>query len=117
MRFAVVGTFCETAAAQGTDVGLESLIRAAFFSSTLAVNNATVKFEIWDTAGQERRQHAEENGLFHGDLSAKTAVNVNDIFYEIAKRFAPATQPTQNPAGMVLVDRPAEGSRAASCCT
>ncbi|XP_019089008.1 PREDICTED: ras-related protein RABF2b-like [Camelina sativa] len=32
----------------------ESTIGAAFFSQTLAVNDATVKFEIWDTAGQER---------------------------------------------------------------
>lgn len=161
----------------------ESTIGAAFFSSTLSVNNATVKFEIWDTAGQERyhslapmyyrgaaaaiivyditssdsfargkkwvqelqkqgnpnmvmalagnkadledrrnvpaeeaRLYAEENGLFFMETSAKTAVNVNDIFYEIAKRL-PTAQPTQNPAGMVLADRSAEGSRTASCCT
>ncbi|GFS35305.1 hypothetical protein Acr_00g0039000 [Actinidia rufa] len=29
----------------------------------------------------------------------------------------PRAQAAQNPAGMVLVDRPTEGSRAASCCT
>ncbi|XP_050383462.1 ras-related protein RABF2b-like [Argentina anserina] len=32
----------------------DSTIGAAFFCQTVAVNDATVKFEIWDTAGQER---------------------------------------------------------------
>ena len=32
---------------------------------------------------QEARAYADENGLFFIETSAKTAVNVNDIFYEI----------------------------------
>ncbi|KAK4491518.1 hypothetical protein RD792_002269 [Penstemon davidsonii] len=158
----------------------ESTIGAAFFSQTVAVNDANVKFEIWDTAGQERyhslapmyyrgaaaaiivfditnqasfdrakkwvqelqaqgnpnmvmalagnksdlldsrkdaQTYAQENGLFFMETSAKAATNVNELFYEIAKRL-PRVQPAPNPSGMVLVDRPADRtSSSASCCS
>lgn len=161
----------------------ESTIGAAFFSQTLAVDDATVKFEIWDTAGQERyhslapmyyrgaaaaiivyditnqasfdkakkwvqelqaqgntnmvvalagnkadlldarkvpvevaQVYAQENGLFFMETSAKDATNVNDMFYEIAKKL-PRVQPGPNPSGMVLMDRTADRTATASCCS
>lgn len=64
---------------------------------------------------EEARAYAEENGLFFMETSAKASTNVNDMFYEIARRL-PRAQPAQNPAGMVMVDRPA-GTQTASCCS
>ncbi|KAG2301823.1 hypothetical protein Bca52824_030474 [Brassica carinata] len=158
----------------------ESTIGAAFFSHTLAVNDAAVKFEIWDTAGQERYYsvapmyyrgaaaaiivfditnqasferakkwvhelqsqgnpnmvmalagnkadlldarkvspeeaeiYAQENRLFFMETSAKTATNVKDFFYGIAKRLP---RVTGNPTGMVLQSGPAATAASSSCC-
>lgn len=34
---------------------------------------------------QEATTYAQENGLFFMETSAKTAINVNDVFYEIGE--------------------------------
>ena len=58
----------------------ESTIGAAFFSQTVAVNDATVKFEIWDTAGQER-YHSLAPMYYRG---AAAAIIVYDITNQVS---------------------------------
>ena len=53
----------------------ESTIGAAFLTQTVALPDATVKFEIWDTAGQER-YHALAPMYYRG---AAAAIVVYDI--------------------------------------
>ena len=45
----------------------------------------------------EAEAYAEENGLFFMETSAKTAANVNDLFYEIARKL-PKAAPAPGPA-------------------
>uniref|UniRef100_A0A0D6R1D2 Uncharacterized protein n=1 Tax=Araucaria cunninghamii TaxID=56994 RepID=A0A0D6R1D2_ARACU len=64
---------------------------------------------------EEAETYAKENGLFFMETSAKTAQNVNELFYEIARRL-PKARPVLQPTGMVLSDRPVESARN-SCCS
>ncbi|AQK82546.1 Ras-related protein Rab5 [Zea mays] len=65
---------------------------------------------------QEAKAYAQENGLFFMETSAKTATNVNDVFYEIAKKLL-QWQQVQNPqGGMVLNQRPPERMVSSSSC-
>ncbi|CAH8256614.1 unnamed protein product [Arabidopsis lyrata] len=75
----------------------ESTIGAAFFSQTLAVNDATVKFEIWDTAGQER-YHSLAPMYYRGAAAAIIVFDVtNQASFERAKKWVQELQAQDNP--------------------
>ncbi|KAH0854225.1 hypothetical protein HID58_090098, partial [Brassica napus] len=83
----------------------ESTIGAAFFSQTLAVNDATVKFEIWDTAGQER-YHSLAPMYYRGAAAAIIVFDItNQASFERAKKWVQELQ-AQGGRGICAREQP-----------
>ncbi|KAI5387563.1 hypothetical protein KIW84_073604 [Lathyrus oleraceus] len=101
-------------ASRGTDVGRGDS-RAPRYKLLKRYPLCFVMISFRDSYSTHHHKYQTVSSRRHR-TSAKSAANANEVFYEIAKRL-PRAQPAQNPAGMVLVDRPAEGSSAASCCS
>ncbi|KAJ9190142.1 hypothetical protein P3X46_001370 [Hevea brasiliensis] len=68
-----------------------------------------------EVQNEEGEQFAQENGMFFTETSAKTAYNINELFYEIAKRLARAHPP--KPAGVNLNNETQSRTRKLFCCT
>ncbi|KAK6944985.1 Small GTPase [Dillenia turbinata] len=62
---------------------------------------------------EDGEQYAKENGLYFLETSAKTAQNVNELFYEIAKRLAKSVP--SRPPGMKLHTAQQSGRRTFCC--
>ncbi|KAJ9183971.1 hypothetical protein P3X46_007763 [Hevea brasiliensis] len=80
----------------------------------LAANKADLE-EKRKVASEEGEQYAKENGLVFLETSAKTAQNVNELFYEIAKKLVKAAP--LRPTGMKLHTRQQESGRRMLCCS
>jgi Ras-related protein Rab-5C len=64
---------------------------------------------------EEAAAYAEENGLFFMETSAKTAANVNDLFYEIARKL-PKAAPPPGPAPGVVLNSQQAAKKKSPCC-
>lgn len=64
---------------------------------------------------EEGEQFSQENGMFFIETSAKTAMNINNLFYEIAKRLAKA-RPLK-PTGRMTLRSETQNRRRFFCCS
>jgi Ras-related protein Rab-5C len=80
--------------------------------------NKSDKAEERKVSTEEAQAYSDENGLFFMETSAKTAVNVNELFYEIARKL-PKAQPSAPGGGGIILNNntqaPANKSKG-TCC-
>ncbi|KAJ4836685.1 Ras- protein rhn1 [Turnera subulata] len=68
-----------------------------------------------EVKNEEGEQFAQDNAMFFTETSAKNANNINELFYEIAKRLARAS-PSKH-SGMNLNSETQSRARKLFCCT
>lgn len=71
--------------------------------------------DLLQVSAEEAQAHAAENGLVYWETSAKTNVNVQEVFDDIAKRLPRAVAPPPL-AGGITLDAPPQ-AKTNSCCS
>lgn len=64
---------------------------------------------------EDAKAYAEENNLHFVETSAKTALNVNELFYDIARKL-PKVAPQQQPASLSLSEQRTNTPASSRCC-
>uniref|UniRef100_A0A061SJJ3 Ras-related protein Rab-5C n=1 Tax=Tetraselmis sp. GSL018 TaxID=582737 RepID=A0A061SJJ3_9CHLO len=83
----------------------------------LAGNKADLEADR-KVVADDARAYAEENGLFFMETSAKTATNVDEVFYTLAEKLPKSPTPAAPTGGITLTDTPAEpAATKKGCCT
>lgn len=65
---------------------------------------------------EDAQSYADENGLFYWETSAKTNVNVNELFQDIAKRLPRAAAAPVATGGITLSEPPPQAAKRTGCC-
>jgi Ras-related protein Rab-5C len=68
---------------------------------------------------EEAQAYANENGLHFVETSAKTAANVNELFFEIARKLPKAEASAMRPQGGIVLSQNAgqqPQERKGACC-
>lgn len=84
----------------------------------LAGNKADLEGQRAVTA-EEAQAYANENGLHFVETSAKTAANVNELFFEIARKLPKAEASAMRPQGGIVLSQNAgqqPQERKGACC-
>jgi len=64
---------------------------------------------------EEAQAYADENGLVFWETSAKTAINVTELFEDLAQRLPKSAPPPPNQGGITLAQPPAAPKKAFCC--
>jgi GTPase SAR1 family protein len=70
---------------------------------------------LWQVSTEEAQAYADENGLYFLETSAKTNVNVNELFQHIAKKLPRAAAPVP-PSGGITLTEPMQAPKKSTCC-
>mmetsp|Transcript_16047 Transcript_16047/g.22141 ORF Transcript_16047/g.22141 Transcript_16047/m.22141 type:complete len:202 (+) Transcript_16047:193-798(+) len=78
--------------------------------------NKSDKAEDRKVTAEEAQAYSAENNLFFSETSAKTSTNVNELFYEIARKLPKHPSSAQAPAGIVLNNQANVIKKTSGCC-